>query len=209
MKFFDCSTAPSPRRVRMFIAEKGIDIETVAIDLRSGEQFSDEFRAINPDCVVPALQLDDGSSLSEVLAICHYLEELYPTPALMGETPEERARILMWNAKVEQQGLLAAADAFRNSAKGLRDRAATGPVAYAQIPELAERGRARLEQFFWRIDTELAHSEFLAGDNFSIADISAVVAVDFASWIKVAVPDDASNTRRWHALVSDRPSAKL
>ncbi len=130
------------------MAEKGIDIETVQVDLGSGDQFADSFREINPDCVVPALELDDGSCLSEVFAICHYLEALHPEPALLGSTDEERARILMWNGKVEQQGLWAVADAFRNSAKGLKHRAATGPVAYEQIPELAERGRGRVEQFF-------------------------------------------------------------
>ncbi len=209
LKFYDCSTAPSPRRVRVFIAEKGIDIETEQIDLSSGEQFSDSFRAINPDCVVPALQLDDGSCLSEVLAICHYLEMQYPEPALLGTTNEERARILMWNGKVEQQGLLAVADGFRNAAKGLKDRAITGPVPYAQIPELAERGRARVEQFFLRLDGQLAEHEFIAGDNYSIADISAMVVVDFAARIKVALPDGSHNAQRWYDSVSSRPSASV
>ncbi|MDH3861727.1 MAG: glutathione S-transferase, partial [Gammaproteobacteria bacterium] len=129
MKFYDCRTAPSPRRVRIFLAEKGLDIETVEVDLGAGEQFSEAFRKVNPDCVVPALELDDGSVISEVLAICQYLEELQPAPSLLGSTPEERARVTMWNAKVEQQGLWAMAEAFRNSAKGLADRAVTGPDA--------------------------------------------------------------------------------
>jgi len=189
------------------MAEKGIEIETVQVDLGSGEQFADAFREINPDCVVPALQLDDGSCLSEVIAICHYLEAKYPEPALLGTTDEERAHILMWNSKVEQQGLWAVADAFRNAAKGLKGRAATGLVAYPQIPELAERGRDRVEQFFRRVDGQLANNEFVAGDRFSIADISALVVADFASWIKLAVPEDAEHLRRWHASVSSRPSA--
>ena len=195
--------------MRIFIAEKGIDIETVQIDLSSGEQFSDSFRAINPDCVVPALQLDDGSCLSEVVAICHYLESQYPEPALMGTTDDERARILMWNSKVEQQGLSAVADAFRNASRGLKDRATTGPLAYAQIPELAERGRTRVEQFFLRLDGQLAEHEFVAGDNYSIADISAMVVVDFAARIKVALPEESQNVRRWYELVSNRPSASV
>lgn len=189
------------------MAEKGIEIETVQVDLGSGEQFADAFREINPDCVVPALQLDDGSCLSEVLAICHYLEAKHPDPALLGTTDEERARILMWNSKVEQQGLWAVADAFRNAAKGLKDRAATGPVPYPQIPELAERGRDRVEHFFHRMDEQLADNQYIAGDRFSIADISALVVVDFAAWIKLSVPEDATNLRRWHGLVSSRPSA--
>mgnify|MGYP001823494731 CR=1 FL=1 len=207
MKFYDCKTAPSPRRVRIFLAEKELSIETVQIDLGAGEQFGEAFRKINPDCVVPALELDDGSCISEVLAICQYLEELQPEPALLGATPQERARVTMWNAKVEQQGLWAVADAFRNSAKGLADHAVTGPDPYPQIPALADRGRARVEQFFRRLDCRLAESRFVAGDNFSIADISAMVAVDFAGWIKITIPEDAKNLRRWHAEVSARPSA--
>lgn len=192
--------------MRIFIAEKGLDIETVQIDLGAGEQFGDVFRAINPDCVVPVLQLDNGSCLSEVIAICHYLEARYPEPALLGTSDEERARILMWNCKVEQQGLWSVADAFRNSAKGLQGRALPGMVAYPQIPELAERGRGKLEQFFRRIDDQLADNEFIAGDRFSIADIAAVVVVDFSSWIKLSVPEDAENIQRWYKAVSARPS---
>jgi glutathione S-transferase len=207
MKFYDCKTAPSPRRVRIFLAEKGVEMETVQVDLGSRKQLSDAFQKINPDCVVPVLVLDDGSCLSEVLAICHYLEAKFPQPALMGTTDEERARALMWNGKVEQQGLLPMADALRNRAKGLKDRAVTGPMAYPQIPELAERGHRRVEQFFHRLDGQLADNEFIAGDFFSIADISAMVTVDFAAWIKLALPEDAHNARRWYETVSSRPSA--
>jgi glutathione S-transferase len=208
MKFFDCSTAPSPRRVRIFLAEKGIDLETVHVDLASGEQFSDEFRAVNPDCVVPALQLDDGTCLSEVIAICQYLEDLHPEPPLLGGDPLERARISMWNAKVEQQGIAAVADAFRNTVRGLEGRAVTGPQAYEQIPELAERGRQRVLQFFRRLDGQLADHRFVAGDAYSIADISAMVAVDFATRCKIDVPEDAGNLKRWYGEVAGRPSAQ-
>lgn len=207
MKFYDCQTAPSPRRVRIFFAEKGLDIETVQIDLGKGEQFSEAFRKVNPDCVVPALELDDGSCISEVIAICQYVEDLHPEPVLLGSSPAERARVSMWNAKIEQQGLLAMMDAFRNSAKGLVDRALTGPEAYAQIPELAERGRQRVQRFLYRLNDQLADNAFVAGENYSTADISAMVLVDFATWIKIAIPDDASHLARWHAEVSKRPSA--
>lgn len=207
MKFYDCRTAPSPRRVRVFLAEKGIELETVQVDLGSGEQFSEAFRKINPDCVVPVLELDDGRCLSEVLAICSYLEELYPEPALFGKTAEQRAVVLMWNAKVEQQGLLAMADAFRNSSKALANNALPGPDHYVQIPELADRGRTRVVKFMQRLDSQLVGNEYVAGDFFSIADISAMVTVDFAAWIKIAVPDDASNLVRWYAQVSKRPAA--
>ena len=193
--------------MRIFIAEKGIEIETVQVDLGSGEQFSDEFRKKNPDCVVPVLELDDGSYLSEVTAICQYLEERYPDPPLLGTTAEERARVTMWNGKIEQQGLLSMADAFRNSAKGLAGRAVTGSKGYEQIPELAERGRQRVEQFLERLDTQLAGSPFVAGAHFSMADITALVLVDFAAWIKIAAPAEATNLARWYGEVSSRPGA--
>lgn len=206
MKLYDCQTAPSPRRVRIFLAEKGLDIETVQVDLGKGEQFGEAFREVNPDCAVPALELDDGSCISEVIAICQYIEALHPEPALLGRTAEERARVTMWNAIVEQQGLWGMMDAFRNSAKGMVNRALPGPTSYAQIPELAERGRQRVSQFFTRLDNQLADNAFVAGDNYSIADISAMVLVDFAGWIKIAIPDDATNLARWYAEVSARPS---
>ena len=207
MKFYDCKTAPSPRRVRIYLAEKDLSLETVQVDLRKGEQFTDTFRKVNPDCVVPALELDDGSCISEVIAICQYIEELHPEPALLGHTPEERARISMWNARIEQQGLSAIMDAFRNASKGLVDRALPGPESYAQIPELAERGRRRVLQFFYRLNDQLADNAFVAGDSYSLADISAMVVVDFAGWIKITIPDDASHVARWYAEVSKRPSA--
>ena len=207
MKFYDCRTAPSPRRVRIFMAEKGLNIETVQVDLASGEQLSESFRKINPDCVVPVLELDDGSHISEVIAICQYLEDLYPEPRLLGGSPEERARVSMWNAKVEQQGLLGMMDAFRNAVKGLAGRALTGPESYEQIPELAARGRKRVAQFFRRLDGQLADHTYVAGESFSIADITAMVVVDFAGWVKIEVPEELANLRRWHKAVSARPSA--
>ena len=207
MKLYDCRTAPSPRRVRIYLAEKGIELDTVQVDLGRGEQFGPEFRRINPDCVVPVLELDDGRFISEVIAICHYLEVLHPEPPLFGRTPEEQAAVLMWNARVEQQGLWAMADAFRNSAKGLVDKALPGPDPYPQIPELAERGRIRVQAFFQRIDAQLAGSQFIVGDFFSIADISTMVVVDFAAWLKMSLPDDAQNLSRWYESVAGRPSA--
>ena len=209
MKFYDCKTAPSPRRVRIFIAEKGIDIDIVQVDLSAGEQFSEAFRKVNPDCVVPALELDDGTCISEVLAICSYLEELHPEPRLLGNNAAERASVLMWNTKVEQQGFLAIADAFRNFAKGLKGHAVTGPEPHTQIPELAERGRKRAQQFFHRLDGQLAKTPFVAGKNYSIADISALVVTDFATRVKISLPDDAENLHRWYESVSGRPSAAV
>ena len=208
MKFYDCATAPSPRRVRIFAAEKGIELDTVQVDLANGEQFGAAFRLVNPDCVVPVLELEDGTRLTEVLAICQYLEEIQPEPTLFGATPAERALATMWNIKVEQQGFLASAEAFRNSAKGLRKHAIPGPDSFEQIPELAERGRERVRLFFNKLDEQLAEHTYIAGDNYSIADITAMAVVDFAGWIKITVPDDASNLAAWYASVSARPSAR-
>lgn len=206
MKFYDCKTAPSPRRVRIFLAEKGLELATVEIDLTAGEQFSDAYRKLNPDCVVPALELDDGSCLSEVVAICQYLEELHPEPPLLGKTAEERALVSMWNAKVEHQGLTAVMEALRNFARSFKGRAVSGPVEYEQIPELAERGRRRTLDFFKRLDDHLASNDYLAGADFSLADITALAFVDFAGWIKVDIPADCANVQRWHERVSQRPS---
>ena len=207
MKLYDCSTAPSPRRVRIFAAEKNMRLELVPIDLASGEQFSDAFRAINPDCVVPVLALDDGTYLSEVTAICQYLEELQPEPSLLGTTATERALVSMWNAKAESQGLWAMAEVFRNSVKGLRGRALPGPDNYEQIPALAERGRLRVLAFMQRLNQQLAQHEFLAGRHYSMADITALVVIDFAARMKIDIDDKASHLQRWYQSVAARPSA--
>jgi glutathione S-transferase len=194
--------------VRIFAAEKGVVLDTVQIDLANGEQFSDEFRRINPDCMVPVLELDDGTLISEVVAICQYLEELQPQPSLFGSSPVERAVVAMWNIKVEQQGFMAIADAFRNSTRGLKTHAVAGPDPFDQIAELAERGRQRLQFFFDKLDRRLADNTYIAGESFSIADISAFVVVDFAGWIKFPIPDDAINLARWYASVTTRSSAR-
>jgi len=193
--------------VRIFAAEKDVEIDKVEVDLASGEQFSPAFRAISPDCVVPVLELDDGTHINEVLAICQYLEEIYPEPTLFGSTPKERATAVMWSIKVEQQGLVGMRDAFRNSAKGLRGHALTGPVAYEQIPELAERGQQQVVTFFESLELQLESNEYVAGDNFSMADITALVFVDFARWLKIDFPDDTVHLRPWYDAVSARPSA--
>jgi len=208
MKFYDCKTAPSPRRVRIFLAEKGIDIETVQVDLGSGEQFGEAFRAINPDCTVPVLELDDGVCIGDVMGICRYLEAFKPEPPLFGRSPVEQGLVTMWNSKVEQQGLMAMADAFRNSVAGLKGRALPGPKSYEQIPELAERGRERVLSFLGKLDERLRTSRWLAGEAFSVADITALVFVDFAKRGKLTAGDDAEGLKRWYGEVSARPSAQ-
>jgi glutathione S-transferase len=208
MKFYDCTTAPSPRRVRIFLAEKGISIPTAQVDLRNGEQFSDAFRAINPDCTVPALQLDDGTVIGDAIAICQYLEELHPEPPLIGSTPQERAVVAALNRGIERDGFFAAMDVLRNTTAGLKGRALPGPHDYEQIPDLAERGRKRLEHFLRDLDRRLSGRAFVAGDRYTMADISALIVMDFASRLKLAVPEEYTNLRRWYAAVSARPSAK-
>jgi glutathione S-transferase len=208
MKFYDCTTAPSPRRVRIFLAEKGLNVPTVQVDLRNGEQFTDAFRAINPECTVPALALDDGTVIADAVAICQYLEELYPDPPLIGTTAQERAVVTALNRQIERDGFFAAMDALRNTAKGLKRRALPGPHDYEQIPELAERGRKRIEHFFRDMDARLAGRAFVAGDRYTIADISALIVTDFAGRLKLGVPDDCTDLSRWYSTVSARPSAK-
>jgi glutathione S-transferase len=207
MKFYDCATAPSPRRVRIFLAEKGVSIDTVQVDLRSGEQFTPAFRAINPDCTVPALQLDDGTVIADAVAICHYIEELHPDPPLIGSSPQERAVVTALNRIIERDGFYAAMEAFRNAAQGLKGRALPGPHDYQQISELAERGRARIEHFFRDMDARLMRREFVAGSRYTIADISTMVLIDFAGWIKLKIPEECANLRRWYSIVSSRSSA--
>ena len=208
MKFYDCSTAPSPQRVRIFLAEKGITVPTVQVDLRHGEQFTPAFRAINPDCTVPVLVLDDGTTITDAIGICVYFEAIQPKPALMGETPAEKGLITAWQRIAERDGFYAIMEAFRNSTPGLKGRGLPGPGDYEQIPALAERGRARLQHFYKEMDARLADREFVAGSHFSIADITTLVTVGFARWIKLPIPEDCRQLLRWHAQVSARPSAK-
>lgn len=209
MKFYDCKTAPSPRRARIFIAEKGLRIETVDVDLASGEQLGAGFRAINPRCTVPVLVLDDGTVLTENQGIAAFLDAAFPAPPLLGRTPLERGLVANWNARVELEGLWAVAECFRNRSKGLKDRALTGPRNFAQIPELAERGYARAEEFLATLDARLGESRYVAGDFFSMADITALCVIDFAAWIKLPVPESHTHLRRWHAEMRARPSAAL
>lgn len=209
MLFYDCLPAPSPRRVRMFIAEKGIDIPVKQIDLGSGEQLGADFKAINPDCTVPVLQLDDGNVLTETIAICSYLESIHPEPPLMGRNALEQAQTLSWNAKIEQQGLAAVAEAFRNHAKGFAGRAVTGSEPHDQIPALVPRGRKRAEAFLAKLNSQLADNEFVVGPQFSMADITALITVDMSAWIKLPMPESCTHLRRWHQAVSARPSARL
>jgi glutathione S-transferase len=207
MKFYDCQTAPSPRRVRMFIAEKGIEIPTVQVDLRNGEQLGEAFRKINPRCTVPVLELKDGTRLNDTLAICHYLEAEFPEPNLMGRDAREQALVMNWHEQIQTEGFLAGAEALRNFVKGFEDRALTGPKSFKQIPQLAERGRERLELFMGVLDERLEESPYLVLDRFTMADIGGYVCADFATWVKLPVREEWPNVRRWFDGISERPSA--
>jgi glutathione S-transferase len=207
MKFYDCATAPSPRRVRIFLAEKGLTVPTVQVDLRNGEQFTPSFRALNPDCTVPVLELDSGAAITNVVAICRYLEELHPDPPLMGRSAEDRAVIDSWLRLIEWDGIYAAQEAFRNAAPGLNGRALPGPVSLEQIPALAERGRLRLRHFFAWFDARLADNEFVCGPYFTIADIGGLVAVDLSARANLRPPEHLGHLQRWYKEVSTRPSA--
>jgi glutathione S-transferase len=206
MKLYDCTTAPSPQRVRIFLAEKSIDIPLVQVNLRDGEQLGDAFRKINPDCTVPVLELDDGTRISEIFAICQYLESQYPEPVLMGRNAVEQALVSMWNSKIEQNGLAALAETLRNRAKGMQDRALPGPLNLAQIPQLVDRGRIRTEAFFDRLDDQLSNNIFVTGEQFTMADITAFVMVGFAQWSKISIKDGQVHLQRWYNSVSKRPS---
>ena len=206
---YDCATAPSPRRARILLTEKGIVHATVQVDLRTKEQLSDAFRAINPQCTVPALRTEEGDVLTDNAAITAYLEARYPNPPLLGTTPAEKAEIASWHWRVEFEGLLAIAEALRNSAPAMENRALPGPVDYAQIPELAQRGLARVQQFMDMLDAHLADRDFIVANQFSIVDITAVVAIDFARVVRVKPGEQHVNLLRWREAMALRPSFSL
>lgn len=206
MIFYDCLTAPSPRRARIFLHEKQAPHEVVNVDIMSAEQLSDEFKLINPSCTVPVLKLDDGTILTENSGIAAYLESAFPNPPLLGSSDAEKGLVASWNSTIEFEGLYAVAEALRNSSPMMKDRAITGALNYQQIPELAERGLARLNAFFDKLDAHLEGREFVAIDDFSNADISAVVTVDFARIVKVRPQAHQHNLLRWRSGLADRPS---
>jgi glutathione S-transferase len=203
---YDCATAPSPRRARILLVEKGLRFETVQIDLRSAEQLGDAFRRINPQCTVPALRTEEGLVLTDNAAIAAYLEAAYPEPPLLGRTPADKAEIAGWQWRIEFEGLMAVAEALRNSSPAMAKRALPGPTDYAQIPELAQRGLERLGHFFTRLDEHLAGRDFIAAGQFSLADITAVVAVDFARVVRLKPDERHPHLLRWRAAMALRPS---
>jgi len=208
MRLFNFDRAPNPRRVRIFIAEKRLDIPRVNVNLFRMEQLSPEFLAINPGGTVPVLETDDGTYLTESVAICRYLESIHPEPALFGATPRQEALTLMWANIVENDGLSAVAEVLRNLSPGFRDHVLPGPVAYPQLPALVARGRQRTEQFFDRVEQQLLKHQNLSGGDFSFADISLLVTVDFASWVDIDPTRGRTALKRWYQRVAARPSAQ-
>lgn len=208
MKLYDAAMAPSPRRVRIFLAEKGVEIETVPVNLREMENLGEAFMHINPRGVVPVLELDDGTRIDESVAICRYLEECYPDPPLMGTDALSRARIESWQRHVEFDGYLAAMTVFRNSVPAFKDRGLPGlPPEFPAIPDLVKRGQRQYDYFLEQLNRRLGESEYVGGGGYSIADITALVTVDFADRAGMTVPELHTHTQRWYGQVSARPSA--
>jgi glutathione S-transferase len=194
--------------VRIFLAEKGITVPTEQVDLRKGEQFAESFRAINPACTVPVLELDDGTRITDAIGICVYFEAVQPAPPLMGHDPQSKALITAAQRCAERDGFYAVMEAFRNFTPAMKGRALPGADDYEQIPALAERGRVRVLRFFESMEAALAGRAFVCGAGYGIADITTLVTVDFAQRIKLAIPEHCANLRRWYTEVSARPSAK-
>ena len=201
MKIYNSSTAPNPRRVRIFVAEKGIQIPYEEVDIAKAINRGEEFRKKNPSGTVPVLELDDGTCISETVAICRYLEELHPNPPLMGVDAKDRAIVEMWQRRMELELLIPIADAFRQRHDFFKGK-------IRQLPEYAEVQKKNAEERLARLNDELANRKFIAGDRYTIADITALCAIDFGRVSKIAIQPDQANLARWHAEVSARASAK-
>lgn len=202
MKLYDSGRAPNPRRVRVFLAEKGIEVELVPVDLGKMEQKSPDFTRINPRQRVPALVLDDGTVITETMAICRYFEALKPEPNLFGRTPVEQGLVEMWQRRVELELLYPIMFVLRHTNPGM------APVEVPQVPEWGEANRPKVMAYLEFLNLELAERAYMAGDRFTVADITAMVALDFMRVIRIEVPEAFSHLLRWKSLVSERPSAK-
>lgn len=209
MRLHDADWAPSPRRVRIYLAEKGITVDRRPVDLRAGELMSEGYRSENPFAAVPVLELDDGELIPESAAICRYFETLHSDPPLFGGgDPLAVARIESWTRRIEHDGYAAAVNVLRNARLAFVDRPLPGAwPPMAQIPALAERGQMMWDVFAQALNEQLGRSEWVTGDAFTFADITLLVTVDFAGAARLAVPESCANLRRWHAAATARPSA--
>jgi glutathione S-transferase len=202
MKLYDTKPAPNPRRTRIFLAEKGISVPTEQVDMTTFQHKTPEYTAINPFQRMPALVLDDGTVITESMAICRYFEVLQPEPALFGQGAKEIALVEMWNRRCEINFFANVAAVFRHLHPAMKD------YEVPQVPAYAEAMRPKAIWFLELIDKELASREFIAGDRYSVADITTLCAVDFMKPARLAIPEGAANVKRWHAAVSARPSAR-
>jgi glutathione S-transferase len=201
MKLYDGGRAPNPRRTRVFLAEKGIKLPMVQVDLGAMEQMSAAYAAINPIKRVPALVLDDGTVITESIAICRYFEALAPEPPLFGRDALEIARVEMWNRRLELHLLFPVSHVFRNKHPAMK------AMEVPQVPAWAEANKPRILEFITFLDGELKDRPFIAGDTFTVADITGLISLDFMKPVKLAVPDELKHLKRWHAEISARPSA--
>lgn len=202
MKLYDGGKAPNPRRVRVFLAEKGIEVPLSPVDMGAMGHRSDEVASRNPLMRLPVLELNDGTILTESVAICRYFEELHPEPPLFGTGALGKALVEMWQRRMELNLMFPVAQAFRHIHPAMKEW---------EVPQIAEWGEAnkpRALEFLELLDRELAGREFAAGDAYSIADITGLIAVDFMKPARIAVPEELVNVRRWHAALSARPSAQ-
>ena len=206
MKLYQSNGSPNSRRVRMFLAEKGLQLDIVPVDLGAKEQFGEAYKAINPRSVVPTLVLDDGTAIGEVPAILRYLEETHPDLPLHGTTAKERALVTMWERRAEQEGFASVMEAVRNTVPGLKGRAIAGPHNYEQIPALVERSKQRMSNFYADLDARLSAATYVGGEQFSVADITAVVTIDFATKASAQpIPAELTAVRRWYDRIAARP----
>lgn len=201
MKLYTYDPAPSPQRVALFMKYKGIEVETEQVDMMQGAQRSEEFTAKVPEQTLPALVLDDGTVLTQVIGICTYLEAIYPDKPLLGTSPLEKALVSSWDQKLYSMLFMAIAEALRNSSPGMVGRALPGPLDLEQIPELAERGKYRLNWAWGELDRELADRPWIAGDSFSFADIDMAVCAGFSGWVKCKPGEDLANLQAYLARV--------
>jgi len=202
MKLYDSKLAPNPRRARIFLAEKGIEVPTEQVDMMAKQHWTPEYTAINPLQRMPVLVLDDGTVISESIAICRYFEALRPQPPLFGTGAKEIAIVEMWNRRCELNLLSTVAHVFRHTHPAMKE------LEVPQVPAWAEANRPRVVEFLRILNEQLAAHAFIAGDHFTVADITALCAIDFMKPARIAVPDELTHVKRWHAEVSARPSAK-
>ncbi len=201
MKLYEFEPFPNPRRVRMFLAEKGVSIDRVQVNVPDGEHRSEVIRSKNPSATVPFLELDDGSCISECAAISRFVEAKHPEPALLGSTPAEQGRVDMWQRRVEDGLLNAILTYFHHATPGL------GSLELYQNKDWGEKNRQRAADTMRFLDGELANRSYVAGESYSIADITALCGVDFCKFVELDIPEDCSNLKRWYDEVSARPSA--